>query len=144
MSVTELLDRRRSCLLVVDVQERLLPVIHENELLLQNIRRLVSGADILGLPIIVSEQYPKGLGPTVAPLAEILEQARRLEKITFSCMRDQSIADIKAAYKQQIVKVRSRAEVGLADIKVAFIGNTPVGANRSITPPFFIRDKLEP
>ena len=94
MSITELLDRRRSCLLVVDVQERLLPVIHENELLLQNIRRLVSGADILGLPIIVSEQYPKGLGPTVAPLAEILEQARRLEKITFSCMRDQSIADM--------------------------------------------------
>ena len=94
MGSTELLDRRRTCLLVVDVQERLLPVIHQNELLLQNIQRLVSGAGILGLPIIVSEQYPKGLGPTVAPLRGLLEKASKLEKITFSCMRDQPIADL--------------------------------------------------
>ena len=94
MGSTELLDRSKTCLLVVDVQERLLPVIHGKELLLKNIQRLVSGAGILGLPVIVSEQYPKGLGPTVSPLCELLEKARKLEKITFSCMRDQPIADL--------------------------------------------------
>jgi len=94
MGSTELLDRHRTCLLVVDVQERLLRVIHENKLLLRNIQRLVSGAGIFGLPIIVTEQYPKGLGPTVSPLCGMLEKARKLEKITFSCMRDQPIADL--------------------------------------------------
>ena len=81
----DILERNKTCLLVVDVQERLLPVMHEHQSLVRNIRRLVCGADILGLPVIVSEQYPKGLGPTVEPLAEILEQAPKLDKITFSC-----------------------------------------------------------
>jgi len=89
----DILERNKTCLLVVDVQERLLPVMHEHQSLVRNIRRLVCGADILGLPVIVSEQYPRGLGPTVEPLAEILEQAPKLDKITFSCMADQALEE---------------------------------------------------
>ncbi|HUU28363.1 MAG TPA: hydrolase [archaeon] len=89
----QLLKREGTCLLVVDVQERLLPVIHEKEHLLKNIRRLTGGAKVLGLPVIVSEQYPKGLGPTVGPVAETLEGADKGDKITFSCMADKGLAD---------------------------------------------------
>lgn len=86
------LDRKDTVLVVVDVQERLLPVIHDREKLLENILRLVRGAQILGVPVICSEQYPKGLGPTVGALAEALAGVDRQEKITFSCLRDEGLA----------------------------------------------------
>jgi len=60
-------------LLVVDVQERLLPAIRDHERLVWNCRRLIDAAVALGLPVAATEQYPKGLGPTVAPLAERLD-----------------------------------------------------------------------
>ena len=93
MSKNDLLSRGRTCLLVVDVQERLLPVIHENEMVARNIERLIRGAEILGVPVIVSEQYPKGLGPTVEPLRKLVEGAAVAEKLTFSCLRDPGLAE---------------------------------------------------
>ena len=93
MSKNDLLNRGRTCLLVVDVQERLLPVIHENETVVRNIERLIRGAEILGVPVIVSEQYPKGLGPTVEPLLKLVKGASAAEKITFSCLRDPGLAE---------------------------------------------------
>jgi nicotinamidase-related amidase len=89
----QLLSREGTCLLVVDVQERLLPVINDADSVVKNIRRLILGAEILGLPVIFTEQYPKGLGPTVKPLAEVLGQSRKGEKITFSCLADNSLAE---------------------------------------------------
>lgn len=86
----DLLDRRRTCLLVVDVQEKLMPVIHDKDSIVENIRRLARGAQILGVPLLVSEQYPKGLGPTVEPVAKVLDPgAARCSKVAFSCIADQ-------------------------------------------------------
>ena len=70
-------------LLVVDVQERLVPAIAGHRRVVWNIRRLVDGAKILGLPVVATEQYPKGLGPTVAELAGRLGEIP--SKLTFSC-----------------------------------------------------------
>jgi len=75
----------RSVLLVIDFQERLFPAIHENERLLKNVPVLIRGMKELGLPILVTEQYVRGLGPTVAPIAETLEGIERIEKASFSC-----------------------------------------------------------
>lgn len=79
----ELLSRNDSALLIVDVQEKLLPTIMDKEKLVWNIRRLMDGADALGVPIAATEQYPKGLGHSVEPIASRIED--RPEKITFSC-----------------------------------------------------------
>jgi len=79
----ELLNRHTSRLLVIDVQEKLLPAIHDGDRILSNCRKLVSGAEILGVPVTATEQYPQGLGPTVPALAELLPE--RLEKTDFSC-----------------------------------------------------------
>jgi nicotinamidase-related amidase len=65
----DLMSRGDTALLVVDVQEKLVPAIAENAQVVWNICRLIDGAKILGLPVLGSEQYPKGLGPTVAELA---------------------------------------------------------------------------
>jgi nicotinamidase-related amidase len=79
----ELMSRDDSSLLVVDVQERLLPSIANAERLVWNIRRLIDGAKSLGVRVVATEQYPKGLGPTTPELAERLGEVP--EKLAFSC-----------------------------------------------------------
>ncbi|MCS7168547.1 MAG: hydrolase [Gemmatales bacterium] len=78
-----LLDRRQSAVLVVDVQEKLLPLIAETPKLIRNIRFLLDVARLLEIPIQATEQYPKGLGPTTPELIRLLPS--RLEKLDFSC-----------------------------------------------------------
>lgn len=68
----ELMNREDTALLVVDVQEKLLPWIWNRATLVWNIRRLLDGAKLLGVPAAGTEQYPKGLGPTAPELAERL------------------------------------------------------------------------
>ncbi len=72
-----------TALVVVDVQERLVPAIAGHARLVWNVRRLIDGAAVLGLPVVATEQYPRGLGPTVAELAERLGEIP--SKLTFSC-----------------------------------------------------------
>ena len=68
----ELMGREDTSLLVVDMQAKLLPLIVGHERLVWNVRRLIDGAKILGVPLAATEQYPKGLGPTTPELAASL------------------------------------------------------------------------
>ena len=68
----DLLDRKRSALLVIDVQEKLLPHIENQNTICENIATLLKGARILQVPYAITEQYPKGLGHTVASLTELI------------------------------------------------------------------------
>ncbi len=79
-----LLNADRSRLVIVDVQEKLFPSIHDREQLLKNIRFLLDAAEILNVRTVLTEQYPKGLGPTVSELSGHPVIAARLEKIRFS------------------------------------------------------------
>lgn len=78
----QLMNPSDTVLLVIDVQERLWPHIAERERILPRIEFLVDAAQVLGVPIVTTEQYVKGLGPTIEPLASKL--ATRIEKIAFS------------------------------------------------------------
>jgi nicotinamidase-related amidase len=78
------LRRANAALVVVDVQERLLPAIFEKERVLQNTVRLIQGAGILGVPVLATEQYRKGLGATVAEVAAAIPGFAPLEKVAFS------------------------------------------------------------
>ncbi|GAB6054346.1 hydrolase [Magnetospira thiophila] len=86
-----------SVLLLIDVQEKLLPAMADREAVVANGRKLLAGAAALEVPRLVSEQYSKGLGPTVAGLADGIEGAARIEKMTFSCARDQVWSETFAA-----------------------------------------------
>jgi nicotinamidase-related amidase len=79
----ELLSRANCKLLVVDVQEKLLPLIKRADRLLANCRFVIQGAQILGVPVYATEQYPQGLGATAPTLAELLPKPP--EKRRFSC-----------------------------------------------------------
>jgi nicotinamidase-related amidase len=81
-------------LLVVDIQERLFPHIYEHEALQANCIRLIKGMRILNIPIIVTEQYSKGLGKTIAPVAAALGSFEPYEKMTFSACRVTEVESI--------------------------------------------------
>lgn len=83
-----LIDRRQSRLLVVDLQEKLMPAIHDGENLLNNCRWMVQVANTMDVPVLASEQYPKGLGPTVEPIRSLLRDEAFMEKHYFSCLSD--------------------------------------------------------
>ncbi len=78
----ELLDRDRSRLLIIDLQERLLPVMQNANHCVLRCVRLVQGAQLLGIPVSATEQYPKGLGSTVSELKTLLGPCH--EKLRFS------------------------------------------------------------
>ena len=78
-----LMSPEDTALLVIDVQEKLVAALPEGKRIVWNIRRLLDGAIILGLPVLGTEQYPQGLGPTAPELAERLGPLPT--KLTFSC-----------------------------------------------------------
>jgi nicotinamidase-related amidase len=82
-SSPELMSPKDTGLLVIDVQEKLLAAIPDGRRVVWNIRRLIDGAGILGLPVAATEQYPKGLGATAPELADRLDEIP--SKLTFSC-----------------------------------------------------------
>jgi nicotinamidase-related amidase len=79
----DLLSATNSRLLIVDVQDKLLPPIANGPRLVHNCRRLIDGAKIVSVPVYGTEQYPQGLGPTTAELAT--RMGPRVEKVIFSC-----------------------------------------------------------
>jgi nicotinamidase-related amidase len=78
----ELMSRGDTVLLVIDVQERMVRAVADHERVVWNVRRLIDGAKVLGLPVVATEQYPRGLGKTVPELAERLGEVP--EKLTVS------------------------------------------------------------
>jgi nicotinamidase-related amidase len=82
-----MLDRERTALLVIDVQEAFRDAVGEFEAVARNAGVLVRGARTLGLPVVVTEQYPRGLGTTVPEVAEHLDGVSPLEKTVFSACR---------------------------------------------------------
>jgi nicotinamidase-related amidase len=91
------LRKAESALLVIDIQERLLPAIFERERVVQNTVRLIKGSAILGIPIFATEQYRKGLGTTVPEVAAALGKVAPVEKLAFSaCGATDLSAGLKA------------------------------------------------
>lgn len=115
--------------LVIDVQERLFPYIWENETLKNNIARLAEGLKILQVPIIVTEQYTKGLGATLPEIAVACSDAEKLEKMAFSCCDDNGIySAIQLSEKKQIILcgIESHICVQQTCLDLLAAGYTPV------------------
>lgn len=81
------LDRHQTVLVVIDVQERLVPSMDPKvyQRIKANIELLIKTAEELQIPVVVTEQYPKGLGPTVAEFAASAGETGAVEKLSFGC-----------------------------------------------------------
>lgn len=101
----------RSVLLLVDLQERLQPAIHEAELVLEASLWLTRVAQRLGVPVICTEQYPRGLGPTMAALRNLLPEESILEKIHFSAVPEGGLFQLPGGDRLQFVVAGTEAHV---------------------------------
>jgi nicotinamidase-related amidase len=108
-----LLTRDKSQLLVIDVQEKLLPAMSNPDRVVERCIRLVRAARALEIPVTVSEQYPGGIGPTVSPLREVLGNTGAvMEKIEFSCMKNEALRE-----RLHDLRKRGRGQVVMGGIE---------------------------
>ncbi|MFK8083121.1 MAG: hydrolase [Granulosicoccus sp.] len=99
-----LIRARDSVLLVIDIQERLVPAMQAHACMLQNASLLLKAARACNVPTIVTEQYPQGLGRTVPEIASLTNDCPVFEKMYFSCMQD-------SAFRKSFVKLDRKQAV---------------------------------
>ncbi len=98
------ITREETIGMVIDMQEKLLPAMAEQEDLLKNCRILIQGMQELGIPLIVTQQYTKGLGETVEPVKSIIKNFSPVEKREFSCCNEPLITEkIKEINKKKVI-----------------------------------------
>jgi nicotinamidase-related amidase len=107
-----LIHAARSALPIIDMQERLMPAIHEGPQVVANAAWLTRIAGILGVPVYITEQYPSGLGNTVAELRELVPEDVFLEKVHFSCAAELACWDrIQEIDRDQLILLGAEAHV---------------------------------
>jgi nicotinamidase-related amidase len=135
----ELMSRNDTGLLVVDMQEKLLRLIPGSERTIWNVRRLIDGAKLLGLPLAATEQYPQGLGPTSPDLARRIGDMP--SKTMFSCrechallqkFRDRNVGKILVAGIEAHVCVQQTVLDLLADGYRVYLAVDAVAARHEI------------
>lgn len=91
--------------LVIDFQERLVPVIHNNQELLHNTEILIKGLKTLKIPMVITQQYTKGIGMTIPIICDAVgEEFGYEDKVTFSCAEDENIlSKIAATGRKNII-----------------------------------------
>ena len=99
-----MLKSDNTILLVIDVQEKLLPVIYRKEDLSSNIIKLIRGSQVLEVPLLITEQYPKGLGHTIPEIAQLIHGSEPLPKTSFSCYGDAEFKNrLDASGRKQVL-----------------------------------------
>jgi nicotinamidase-related amidase len=115
--------------LVIDIQERLVPVMEESEQFVENCGKLIQGLQILGLPLLVTQQYTKGLGETVEEIKSVIKDFYFIEKKDFSCFDEPMVAEKLALLGIQnviICGIESHVCVLQTAIDLKEAGYTPV------------------
>ncbi len=79
------ITKTKTAAVIIDYQERLLPHMRNHEDTLENVVKLIKGLKILNIPTILTQQYTRGLGETVAPIKELFDDFKFVEKTSFSC-----------------------------------------------------------
>ena len=100
-----MLEIDNAVLLVIDIQGKLASLMQEKERLYDNASRMIRAAEVLGIEVICTEQYPQGLGPTVPEIAEHLN-VETIEKLAFSCCGEEAfVTALKETQRTQVLIV---------------------------------------
>lgn len=111
-----------SALIVIDMQERLVPAMQAPARTIKNTRLLLTAAHACNVPTIITEQYPKGLGPTVAEITSSFPDSPVIEKMHFSCMEDpQFKATFTDLKRKQAVLVGMEAHICVVQTAASLI-----------------------
>lgn len=99
-----ILKKESTALIIIDMQERILPVIRNHETVTENTIKLINGFKVLNLPVYYTEQYPKGLGQTSQKILDELDGFKAFQKMSFSCSGADNLFDeLKNKQLKQIV-----------------------------------------
>jgi len=82
------IESNKTQVLIVDIQEKLFPHMDKQKQLFSKIIKLIQGLKLFKIPFILNEQYPKGIGNTIAPIKELLIKEKTYEKTSFSCCKN--------------------------------------------------------
>jgi nicotinamidase-related amidase len=106
------IKKENTIAVVIDIQSRLYPFIQDYEEITRNNRILLQGLRLLGVPIVVTQQYTKGLGETIPEIAEVLGEYKHIEKMSFSCCDEPRFnEDLALASKMYVVVTGIEAHV---------------------------------
>jgi|LSQX01.1.fsa_nt_gb nicotinamidase-related amidase len=97
------LQSHEAVMLIIDIQQRLVPAMARRESVIKNTEILVETAKKLGIPIVVTEQYPKGLGKTVEKIGEKLDTGFVYEKITFSACTQEVMSALERLGRKKVI-----------------------------------------
>lgn len=115
--------RDQAVLIVVDFQERLLPAIKNGDEICATAAKLIKGARILGVPVLATEQYPKGLGSTVPSISEALCDTQPIPKTSFSVMGEPFFAEVfKELDKSDVIICGIEAHVCVEQTALDLVG----------------------
>lgn len=99
-----ILDKNDSVLVIVDVQDRLVKAMNKKQRVVDNCLHLIEAVKLLDLPVVLTEQYPKGLGPTVTEIKEALPLYEPHEKVEFDCCGVKGFLDkVSSLGKKRII-----------------------------------------
>lgn len=100
----DFIKRDDTVLVVIDFQEKLMPVMQGKEELEERAQRLIKGMKALGIPAVVTQQYTKGIGKTIKAISETLGDFEHIEKTSFGCMNNEEFAKtIRKTDKKNVV-----------------------------------------
>lgn len=118
-----LIDPRHALLLLVDLQEKLMPAMHEPRPVIANALILLTAASRLGVPTVVTEQYPQGLGHTVPEIGERLQGREAVyAKMTFSAAADPStMARLRQSRRTQVILAGVEAHVCVMQTAIGLV-----------------------
>jgi len=99
------INRELSAGMLIDIQERLFPHMDQKEQVLRKCKILLEGFKVLGIPILITEQYPKGLGPTVEEVSKLTDLNPKIEKTAFSCCDEPAVMQTAVMQESKTVIV---------------------------------------
>jgi len=118
------LHKDKSILMVIDIQDRLAQVMNNREAVITNTVNLIELAKIYKIPIVLTEQYPKGLGNTVKEIRDVLHEYKPYEKLAFDCcLEDSILSRIKDLSRSQIIVTGMETHICVLQTVTSLIAN---------------------
>lgn len=99
------LRKEKALLLIIDIQERLAAAMKMKDSVVTNCLHLLEAARLLGVPVMMTEQYPKGLGPTLKEIRDAAPSLEPFEKTAFDCCKEQGFLDKVAAFERPTIVI---------------------------------------
>ena len=122
MSTSSMLTADNTVLVVIDIQDRLYRAMTDKERLLQNVLKLIRGVQVLDIPVILTEQYPAGLGPTLPEITQLLPDIKPVAKVCFDCCDEERFQqELESLNRKQVLVAGIEAHICVYQTALALL-----------------------